>query len=435
MTVAVVLTGQRLLAVRRQDGLAAAILLASTFTVVRVATGVSWPLDEIAGGLLGALAAWSLTPARAPTARRRRTIRRRRVAAIAVSAVAVLAAVPVARTYAAYLTAPGDVSIDQRTIEWLRDIGLGPAVDRAESWWLWRHLPSSTATIAALPATAVDLGPDAAAGAPPAIVAPVAPALPGEGMWRVAATDANGVTQLATTTFRPDPAHRSLVAGAVWINHVTTRLDLIAGTRQPGGGPGPAGARVPAAQLAGLLAAFNSGYKMKDTPGGALVEGRQVRSIVDGIATVGIRADGTADVGVWGRDMTAADGYVSLRQNLHLMVDGGRAVAGLASNAGGRWGTVRNGLPTWRSGLGVTAGGDLVYVAGNNLTLGVLGDALVRAGAFRGMELDIHRGMVTFNLFTHDPAVVGHKLLPDMTRPANRYLHEDWRDFFTVTAR
>ena len=81
----------------------------------------------------------------------------------------------------------------------------------------------------------------------------------------------------------------------------------------------------------------------------------------------------------------------------------------------------------------MTATGDLVYVGGNHLTLAVLADTLVRAGAVTAMELDIHKDMVTFNLFSHDPALTGHKLLPDMTRPASRYLTPDWRDFFVVT--
>lgn len=51
------------------------------------------------------------------------------------------------------------------------------------------------------------------------------------------------------------------------------------------------------------------------------------------------------------------------------------------------------------------------------------------------MELDIHRDMVTFNLFTHEAGVSGHKLLPDMTRSADRYLNPDWRDFLMVTPR
>jgi hypothetical protein len=117
------------------------------------------------------------------------------------------------------------------------------------------------------------------------------------------------------------------------------------------------------------------------------------------------------------------------------MIANGQIVDGVAGNAGGRWGTVHNALPTWRSGLGVTAAGDLVYVAGNDLTLGVLADALLASGAVNAMELDIHNQMVTFNLFTHDPDLVGHKLLPNMPRPANRYLTTDWRDFVMVTSR
>ncbi len=434
MALALALTVRRHLPVDRRWA-TAALAVAVVAAVVRIVTGVTWPLDEAVGAALGALSVWTfaLVPSRRRVRRRRSTHRRR--VALAVSAVALIGLVPVGRSYGGYLTAPGDVGVDQRTIEWLRDVGLGPFVDRAESWWLWHHLPSTTATISALPDVGIDLGPVNGAAALPVVAAPISPTLPGEGVWRTAASDAAGVVQIATTTFRPDPAHPSLVAGVAWIDHLTTRLDLIAGTMQPGGGAGPAGATVPTAQLGSLLAAFNSGYKMRDTPGGALVEGRQVRAMVAGVATVGIRADGTARVGEWGRDLTAADGFVALRQNLHLMVDGGRTVPGLAGNTGGRWGTVRNGLPTWRSGLGISAGGDLVYVAGDQLTLGVLGDALVRVGAVRAMELDIHDGMVTFNLFSHDPALVGHKLLPDMPKPADRYLRPDWRDFFTVTSR
>ena len=259
------------------------------------------------------------------------------------------------------------------------------------------------------------------------------PVLSGEGHWIIVASDRGGAAQIATTTLRPDPKHPTLVAAVAWISQTTTRLQLVAGMREPGGGPGAAGATIPAADRSDVLAAFNSGYRMKDTPGGALVEGRQVRTMQPGLATVAIRPDGTATVGAWGTDLDPAAHYSALRQNLHLMVVAGQMVNGVATNAGGRWGTVANTLPTWRSGLGVTANGDLVYVAGNQLTLGVLANTLIRAGAVTAMELDIHSGMVTFNLFTHEGGgVQGHKLLPNMTKSANRYLQPDWRDFFVV---
>jgi hypothetical protein len=41
---------------------------------------------------------------------------------------------------------------------------------------------------------------------------------------------------------------------------------------------------------------------------------------------------------------------------------------------------------TWRSGLGVDAAGNLVYVGGSGLNLVTLANALVQAGAVRGLR-------------------------------------------------
>jgi hypothetical protein len=401
--------------------------------MARLFTATSWPLDEFGGVFIGAAVVHygeSRHPKRAVIHRGRR-----RLALTGCVAVAVLL-IPAGWSYARILTLPGNANFDQRSIEWLRDNGMSQLVDRGESWWLWRHLPSATATITELPAVPIkSSSPMRVATVPASLSGPIRPPLAGEGQWSVAAADAHGVVQIATTYFRPDPDHPSLVAGVAWINSATTKLTLIAGTRQPGGGAGPAGGRVPPAARDSLLAVFNSGYKMKDTPGGAFIEGRLTRHMVDGLATLAVLPDGTATIGAWGSDVSADQGYIGIRQNLHLMVVDGKAVDGVVTNAGGRWGTVRNALPTWRSGLGVTATGNVVYVAGNHLTLGVLADALVASGAVTAMELDIHKGMVTFNLFTHQPELFGHKLLPDMTRAADRYLSSDWRDFIMVTSR
>lgn len=407
--------------------------------MLRLLNGSTWPLDEAIGALVGAMTVHLLRPAGARQERRR--VRRRGPKALTrrltIAAVLVGVTLPVGSSFASAMQASGNAGVDQRMVEWLRSNGLSPFVDRGESWWLWRHLPSPTATITELPlppltATGIAMLPGLLpSSVPPAIL----PALPREGTWNVAAADASGRPQIATTYFRPDPGHPSLVAAVAWISTATTKFSLIAGTKQPGGGLGPSGGQVPAASLGSLLAAFNSGYKMTDTPGGTLIEGRTTRTMIDGLATLAIRADGTATVGEWGRDITAAQGYVGLRQNLHLMVRNGVVVDGVTTNRGGNWGSVRNTLPTWRSSLGVTADGNLVYVAGNSLTLGVLAEALVRAGAVTGMELDIHRGMVAFNLFGHSPDATGHKLLVDAQGSANRYLQPDWRDFVMVTAR
>jgi hypothetical protein len=73
------------------------------------------------------------------------------------------------------------------------------------------------------------------------------------------------------------------------------------------------------------------------------------------------------------------------------------------------------------------------------LTLCGLAAAMVAAGVVRGMELDIHSGMVTFNTFHPDAGaafgVAGAKLLPDMPQPSTRYLNPDQRDFLAMTLR
>ena len=53
----------------------------------------------------------------------------------------------------------------------------------------------------------------------------------------------------------------------------------------------------------------------------------------------------------------------------------------------------------WRSGVGITADGALVYVGGPGLNITDLADLLVRAGAVRAMELDINTDWVNFSAY------------------------------------
>ncbi len=406
------------------------------FALARVRCAVSSPLDEVAGllmglALFGPLSEGAIRMGKQAWQALRQVPRAARWASFSLLGVAFAA---LGRSYVAILLLPGSARIDQRTVEWLRDGGLGPLVDRGESWWLWKHLPSTTATISELPPTPIGLDP-VAEGAGPPIVAPLSAPLPREGRWYGAALDESGAPLVATTTFRADPTHPSVVAAAAWIRRRGTTATLIAGTRQPGGGVGPAHGRIPRAEQDAALVAFNSGYKMVDSGGGTLIEGRRTGTLAPGLATFAVRGDGSVAIGEWGTQLKETDGYASIRQSLHLVVQDGKAADGLATNARGRWGTVKNALATWRSGAGITSDGDLVYVAGDQLSLVVLADALLRVGAVDAMQLDIHAPMVTCNLFTHDPQIVGHKLLPSMDRPATRYLKTDWRDFVLVTRR
>ena len=53
------------------------------------------------------------------------------------------------------------------------------------------------------------------------------------------------------------------------------------------------------------------------------------------------------------------------------------------------------------------------------------------------MELDIHSAMVSFSSWAPNASgrVEPTRLLPTMTRPADRYLDPDQRDFFYLTLR
>lgn len=138
-----------------------------------------------------------------------------------------------------------------------------------------------------------------------------------------------------------------------------------------------------------------------------------------------------------GRDLHLDPHLVAARQNLALIVDGGKPVDDLDENPGAKWGaTVGNKVFVWRSGVGVTADGALVYVAGPSLSAKSLAETLARAGAVRAMELDINHDWVSFNSYRTDGTkTTGTKLLPEMFRTGDRYLATDSRDFVAVLLR
>ena len=136
----------------------------------------------------------------------------------------------------------------------------------------------------------------------------------------------------------------------------------------------------------------------------------------------------------WQLGPTLPPGATFARQNLPLIVDGGRPSPNIANTA--EWGaTVGNAVLVWRSGIGVDARGNLIYVAGENQSVTSLAHALARAGAVRAMELDINSFWVSFITYGAPGAVAARNLLPGMERSPQRYLEPDDRDFFAVYSR
>jgi len=188
------------------------------------------------------------------------------------------------------------------------------------------------------------------------------------------------------------------------------------------------------AKRGGLVAAFNSGFQLASSRGGWYLDGRAAVALSVGAASLVIYQDGSATVGVWGRDVTLTPSVDAVRQNLTLIVDHGAPVSNLGSNILVTWGlTLGHVVVTWRSALGVDAAGHLLYVAGPALDPATLAGALVAAGAVRAMELDINPEWVAFDTFAADGAAT--KLLPTMWFSSSHFLSPFWRDFFAVFAR
>ena len=177
-------------------------------------------------------------------------------------------------------------------------------------------------------------------------------------------------------------------AGIAWMDTSLLSARLYSGSVSPGGGPYKYTAPVARTAASTLVAAFNGGFKMADAHGGYYTEGRVVAPLVPGAASLVIYDNGSATVGAWGTDVTMTPSVAAVRQNLFPLVAGGRPTARASTRTWRVWGGTcpcGTGQPgtdhQWRSGLGVTASGALVYVAGPQLDPLQIAELLVRAAA------------------------------------------------------
>jgi hypothetical protein len=382
-------------------------------------------------------------------ARRGRIYRRRRIWAV-IWLVLTVFVIWLAISLGSALTNPTyGSSLSARFAEWARQNGGGSIVNSIENYWYTHHPPKVGGTVphgaivvhgstpTTIPATAPPHLP-----APTNIVPLASPALPGEGVWSAVGRPVGGVPAVYTTQLRPDAIHTSYVVGVAWMDMPLLHATLYSGSQIPGGGPFVHSAPVTPTAATTLVSAFNAGFLMASANGGYYTDGKTLMPLRNGAASAVIYANGSMTVADWGRDATLTSNVVAVRQNLDLIVDGGQPVAGLNANDTTQWGaTLGNAVYVYRSGLGVTANGAIVYVGGPGLNITDLATLLVRAGAVRGMELDINTDWVNYSFYTPAPAngpatpQNGSLLLPQMLGTAGRYFEPYWaRDFFTMSA-
>jgi hypothetical protein len=332
--------------------------------------------------------------------------------------------------------------------EWARDHYLGPVVTFGE--WLSYNPPpkgGKPSFSLAVPSGEALSPSKPAKGKAKSAFTPDIPAtlkslagssIAGEGQWRVV-EKVNGEPAMLTTFLR-DATYTSQVNGIASIDQRLVRFSLRPGTEDPGtsqnwGVP----SYIPAGKRAGLLATFNGGFKLDSAGGGFYLNGIYHGSLVKGTASVVYYKDGTIKIGEWGRDFTMSSSIAGVRQNLKLLVDHGSVAANASSNVMSNWGaTLGGGYYVWRSGIGITKDGRVVYVYGSALNAQDLGLLLQRAGAVEGMQMDINPAWMKFDYYQAktnpaDPTPV--PLLPTQQPSAYSYYTPSTRDFTAVYAR
>jgi hypothetical protein len=345
------------------------------------------------------------------------------------------------------LTVAGGGPISARLAEWGRFHHLGWLVNELERIQYDLHPPRTGGTVrggipaVTTPAVVVParhVRTSAFALPVPRPIVPFAhPALAGEGTWRTLVL-VKGVPALRVAYLRPDAVHTSYLTGVFWFNPRLLTFQLHPGTQVPGGSGWAVGPELASTGLGSLVATFNSGFTLVDNRGGFYEDGRTAKPLVTGGASLVFYRNGTATVGSWGSEVHMTRDVVAVRQNLDLMINNGTIAPDIGVNDTPTWGyTIGNTYYVFRSGIGVTASGALVYVAGNALSTTTLARILLRAGAVRAMELDINPDWVSGMWYSHPTATtaVPHLLTRDEVPSAYRYFSVSARDFVSVYAR
>lgn len=133
-----------------------------------------------------------------------------------------------------------------------------------------------------------------------------------------------------------------------------------------------------------------------------------------------------------GQDLGANVAFI--RQNCPILVENGEVFAINEKNKK-LWGrTFNSDIYTWRSGIGLTSDGSLIYAVGNNLAPATLATALKMAGAENAIQLDINPFWVRFNIFEPNDSG-GYKtttLTKDLKDGSKAYLSGYSKDFFYI---
>ncbi|MGA9857078.1 MAG: hypothetical protein WBQ18_04395 [Solirubrobacteraceae bacterium] len=215
-------------------------------------------------------------------------------------------------------------------------------------------------------------------------------------------------------------------------------LHLHSGTIDAGSTGWRWGPTIAGSERRSVVAAFNGAFRLDTGAGGFESYGRVAAPLQPGAGSIVTYSDGTTDIGAWDQGVPAAGRkVVSVRQNLHLLIDAGRAAPTVGCDS--CWGATLGGIADpARSGLGITADGHLIWVGGEHVTVTALSDALLSARVVRAVELDINPEWVAGYLYRHGPgagALTPVQVVAGQPGVPGQFLGPYGRDFFVVAGR
>jgi len=241
---------------------------------------------------------------------------------------------------------------------------------------------------------------------------------------------------MAYTFVRPDPTRPFAFVTLAQMDMNKMSLGVVAGTKQPGGpagNPGPGIIPDKIVKSGNLVAAFDGGFQYRDGGYGMIVGDKTYLPLKNDVGTlVGYNNGKLKIINYAGQDL--GKGVIFVRQNCPILVENGDVFAVNEKNKH-LWGrTFNSDIYTWRSGIGLTKEGNLLYAVGNNLSPLTLATALKMAGAVNAIQLDINPFWVRFNIF-EPSGTGGYKtatLTKDLKDGSKAYLTGYSKDFFYV---
>jgi hypothetical protein len=282
------------------------------------------------------------------------------------------------------------------------------------------------------------------AAAPHSAVVPPPPATLPRRVGFVPATDGHwapritirGRTVMWVTQYHPLVSSPGTVATGVVIDQTTLRGALFNGPTTPGGCCWKNGSTVMAAARPALVTAFNGGFQFEHMfQSGYKTEGRVMKRLQPGDATLAISKTGVVKVGLLGIDVKDDGTWMSLRQNLPAVVMNGKSVVYTHSQGvwGGNFGNV---MVTNRSAICTRADGRLMYVFAGGVDIYMFAGVLVWMGCKFAMELDINGTWPQIAVYkgfgTKSRSGV---LLDNRMDNANRFLTGSSKDFIAFFDR